>query len=163
MRKTEKIAVVGVLAAFGAILSYIESLLSFSVGIPGIKLGLANIAVLVALYLYGTKPALCVNVVRIIVVGLMFGNVFSILFSLAGAFVSFFVMVIFKKLDSFSVIGVSTVGGVAHNIGQLVVAMAVVDNYSVMYYVPPLLVAGMLTGIVIGFVGKLLLKYSLKK
>ncbi len=163
MSRTERIAIVGVLAAFGAILSYIEAVLSFSTGIPGMKIGLANIAVIVALYMYGTREALCVNVVRIIVVGLLFGNGFSVMFSLAGALVSFIAMVLVKKLDLFSVIGVSTVGGVAHNLGQVVVAMLVVDSYSVIYYVPALFIAGIITGVVIGFVGRLLLRYVPKR
>ncbi len=163
MSRTERIAIVGVLAAFGAILSYIEAILSFSTGIPGVKIGLANIAVIVALYMYGTREALGVNVVRIIVVGLLFGNGFSVMFSLAGALVSFLVMVLVKRLDLFSVIGVSTVGGVAHNLGQVAVAMLVVDSYSVIYYVPALFIAGIITGVVIGFVGRLLLRYVPKR
>lgn len=163
MKKTERIAVIGVLAAVGAILSYIESVLSFSLGIPGIKLGLANISVLIALYIYGALPALSVSLIRILVVGLMFGNVFSILFSMAGAMVSFIIMVLFKKIDKFSIIGVSAVGGIAHNLGQIAVALFVVDNYSVMYYLPPLYIAGIMTGIVIGTIARLSLKYMPKR
>lgn len=156
--KTKDVAVIGVLAAFGAILSYIEAILSFSTGIPGVKIGLANIAVVVALYMYGSKNAFMINIVRIIVVGLLFGNAFSMVFSAAGAIISFVVMVLFKKTNRFSILGVSTVGGVAHNIGQIMIAALVVDSYSVIYYMPALFIAGIITGVIIGIVSKLLIK-----
>lgn len=163
MNKTKEIAIIGVLAAFGAILSYIEAILSLSIGIPGVKLGLANIAVVVALYLYGNKSALLVNIVRIIIVGLLFGNVFSIMFSAAGAIVSFASMILLKRMNLFSALGVSTAGGVAHNIGQIIVASIVVDRYSIIYYMPALFIAGIITGVLIGFISKLLLKYIPRK
>lgn len=156
--KTKDVAVIGVLAAFGAILSYIEAILSFSTGIPGVKIGLANIAVVVALYMYGSKNAFMINIVRIIVVGLLFGNAFSMMFSVSGAIISFVVMVLFKKTNRFSILGVSTVGGVAHNIGQIMIAALVVDSYSVIYYMPALFIAGIITGVIIGFVSKMLIK-----
>ena len=156
--KTKDVAVIGVLAAFGAILSYIEAILSFSTGIPGVKIGLANIAVVVALYMYGSKNAFMINIVRIIVVGLLFGNAFSMVFSAAGAIISFVVMVLFKKTNRLSILGVSTVGGVAHNIGQIMIAALVVDSYSVIYYMPALFIAGIITGVIIGFVSKMLIK-----
>lgn len=156
--KTKDVTVIGVLAAFGAILSYIEAILSFSTGIPGVKIGLANIAVVVALYMYGSKNAFMINIVRIIVVGLLFGNAFSMVFSAAGAIISFVVMVLFKKTNRFSILGVSTVGGVAHNIGQIMIAALVVDSYSVIYYMPALFIAGIITGVIIGFVSKMLIK-----
>lgn len=156
--KTKDVAVIGVLAAFGAILSYIEAILSFSTGIPGVKIGLANIAVVVALYMYGSKNAFMINIVRIIVVGLLFGNAFSMVFSAVGAIFSFVVMVLFKKTNRFSILGVSTVGGVAHNIGQIMIAALVVDSYSVIYYMPALFIAGIITGVIIGFVSKMLIK-----
>ncbi len=156
--KTKDVAVIGVLAAFGAILSYIEAILSFTTGIPGVKIGLANIAVVVALYMYGSKNAFMINIVRIIVVGLLFGNAFSMVFSAAGAIISFVVMVLFKKTNRFSILGVSTVGGVAHNIGQIMIAALVVDSYSVIYYMPALFIAGIITGVIIGFVSKMLIK-----
>ena len=156
--KTKDVAVIGVLAAFGAILSYIEAILSFTTGIPGVKIGLANIAVVVALYMYGSKNAFMINIVRIIVVGLLFGNAFSMVFSAAGAIISFVVMVLFKKTNRFSILGVSTVGGVAHNIGQIMIAAIVVDSYSVIYYMPALFIAGIITGVMIGFVSKMLIK-----
>ena len=152
------IALLGVVVAFAAILSYIEILISFDIWIPGVKLGMANIAIIVVLYLYGPKEAIVVNIVRIIVVGLLFGNMFSILFSLAGAFISLIVMTFAKKTDLFTILGVSVAGGVAHNMGQMLVSALVVKSYSIIYYMPVLIVAGVITGVVIGIIGKTFLK-----
>ncbi len=155
----KSVALLGVIAAFAAILSYVEVLMSFSIWIPGAKLGFANIAIVIVLYLCGTKEAFFVNIVRIFIVGLLFGNMFSILFSLSGAFISLLFMSIAKRTGFFSIIGVSVIGGVTHNLGQILVAVFVVDSYSVIYYMPILIIAGILTGIFIGFVAGLLIKY----
>ena len=114
------------------------------------KLGLANLVIVAALYLIGGKEAFLVSVVRIFLSGFMFGNLFSILYSLAGAALSLTVMDLLKKHSGFSLIGISVAGGVTHNIGQLIVAMIVVSNTSLMVYAPALLVAGVLAGILIG-------------
>ena len=160
--KAQFVAIVGVMAAFAAILSYIETIIPFSIWIPGVKLGLANIAIVVILCLYGAREAFAVNIVRILVVGLLFGNMFSVSFSLAGALISFAVMVLAKKTDLFTIIGISVTGGVAHNLGQMIVASVVIETYSVVYYMPALMIAGVITGIIIGMVGKIILKYMTK-
>ncbi len=139
------------------LLSYIESLFPFFFGIPGMKLGLANLAVVIALYYYGWKEAVMVNTLRIILAGLLFGNLFSILFSLSGAAVSFLCMILAKKAG-FSIYGVSMAGGVFHNAGQLLCAMVIVRTPAVGYYAPVLLAAGLLTGLVIGVIGKEVLR-----
>ena len=156
---TKKIATLGVIAAFGAILSYIEAIISFGIFIPGVKLGLANLAVVIALYIYGYKDAIIINIVRIIVVGLIFGNLFSISFSIAGALISYIVMALLKRLDIFSPIGVSVAGGVAHNVGQLFIAALVIESYSVINYLPILIFAGIVCGLVIGIVSHMMIKY----
>lgn len=157
--KIKRIAVVGVISAFAIILGYVESLISLGFFIPGVKLGLANLAIVTVMYIYGNKAALTVNFIRILISGLLFGNVFSILFSLAGAIISFVVMAIIKKTDRFSVMGVSIAGGVSHNIGQIIIAAFVVETYSVVYYVPVLMVSGIITGMIIGLVSGILIKY----
>lgn len=138
-------------------LSYIESLFPFFFGVPGMKLGLANLAIVCALYLYGWREALMVNVLRIILAGLLFGNMFSILFSLGGAIVSFVCMMAAKRLG-LSLYGVSMAGGVFHNVGQLLIAAFLVQTVEVGYYAPFLLVAGLVTGLLIGAIGKELLR-----
>ena len=137
-----KTAYLGLFSAVAIILGYVESLIPVFAGIPGIKLGLANLAVLFILDRYSAKEAALVSVVRILVIGFMFGNLFSILYSMAGAALSLTVMNLLKKHSGFSLIGISVAGGVTHNIGQLIV------------YAPALLVAGVLAGILIGVLTK---------
>ena len=153
---SKKVPLLGMFVAFAVILSYVESCI-LVLGIPGIKIGLANLAFIIVLYLEGTKEAAVCNFVRILIVGFMFGNLFSIFFALAGATLSMIVMVIMKKTNKFSIMIVSMFGGFFHNIGQILVAMAVVENLKLIYYLPVLLVAGTVTGFVIGIVaGKIL-------
>ena len=153
---SKKVPLLGMFVAFAVILSYVESCI-LVLGIPGMKIGLANLAIIIVLYLEGTKEAAVCNFVRILIVGFMFGNLFSIFFALAGATLSMIVMVIMKKTNKFSIMIVSMFGGIFHNIGQILVAMAVVENLKLIYYLPVLLVAGTVTGFVIGIVaGKIL-------
>ena len=148
-KNTVRIAWFGVFTALALIFSYVETLIPFQIGIPGVKLGLANLIVVVALLL---------SVTRIVLSGFIFASLFSILYSLAGGLLSLAVMVILKKRGSFSVFGVSMAGGVFHNVGQLIVAMLVVETFSVAYYVPVLLIAGVITGFIIGVVANEMLK-----
>ena len=153
-----KVAIFGVFTALALIFSYVELLIPINFGIPGAKLGLANLMTVFVLYKMGIKEALILSVTRIILSGFMFGNLFGILYGLAGGLLSFAVMVLLKRLNCFSVIGVSIGGGTAHNIGQLLIAMIVVQTYQVGYYLPVLLVAGELTGFLIGLVTREVLK-----
>ncbi len=132
------------------ICSYVESLIPFYFGVPGVKLGLANLVVVLLLYAMGAKEALTVSVLRIVLAGFLFGNMFSIWYSLAGGLLSFFVMWLLKKCGKFGVLPISVSGGIFHNVGQLIVAAIVVENYNVFYYMPILLVAGLVTGALIG-------------
>ncbi len=140
----------GVFTALALIFSYIETLIPFSFGIPGVKLGLANLIIVTALYKMDIREVYLLSITRVILSGFIFGNYFSILYSLAGGLLSLTVMALLKKRNAFSVIGVSVAGGVFHNIGQLAVAAVVVETFSVSYYLPPLLIAGIATGLVIG-------------
>ncbi|MBS6196589.1 MAG: Gx transporter family protein [Clostridiales bacterium] len=140
------------------ILGYVESLFPVFAGVPGMKLGLPNLAIVLVLYLYSWKEALAVSVVRILGIGFLFGNAFSIAFSLAGAIVSLLVMEIARKYLKFSCTGVSMLGGVAHNAGQILVAMAVVENIRVGYYFSILAVTGLVTGILIGILSAELIR-----
>ncbi len=152
--KTRKIAYLGVFLALALILSYVESLIPFYFGIPGAKLGLTNLIVVVMLYCTGTKEAFGVSVTRILLAGFLFGNLFSILYSLAGGIFSFLVMMLLKKTGKFHVVSVSVAGGISHNIGQLAAAAFVVKTYDIFYYMPFLLVAGVATGFVIGILAQ---------
>ena len=152
--KTRKIAYLGVFLALALILSYVESLIPFYFGIPGVKLGLTNLIVVVMLYCTGTKEAFGVSVARILLAGVLFGNLFSILYSLAGGVLSFIVMCLLKKTGRFHVISVSVTGGISHNLGQLIAAAFVVETYDIFYYMPFLLIAGVATGFVIGMLAQ---------
>lgn len=152
--KTRKIAYLGVFLALALILSYVESLIPFYLGIPGVKLGLTNLIVVVMLYCTGTKEAFGVSVARILLAGFLFGNLFSILYSLAGGVLSFIVMCLLKKTGRFHVISVSVTGGISHNLGQLIAAAFVVETYDILYYMPFLLIAGVATGFVIGMLAQ---------
>lgn len=161
MKRTAKL---GFLLALALILSYVESLIPFTFGIPGIKLGLPNLIVLLLLYggktsMTGARDALLVNCLRIVLSGFLFGSLFAILYAMAGAVFSFTAMVIAKRCRCFSMAGVSVLGGVFHNVGQTVVAILVVETYAVLYYLPVLIVAGVVTGAVLGILGMELLPY----
>lgn len=146
-----KTAYLGIFSALAIIFGYVETLIPVFAGIPGIKLGLANLAVLFILMKYTWREAIVVSVIRILVIGFMFGNMFSIVYSLAGAALSLTVMTLLKKYADFSIMGVSVAGGVSHNIGQLIIAMCIVENTSLVYYGPVLMVSGVVTGLMIGW------------
>ena len=150
----KKLPYMGVLLALALICSYVEVLIPFSIGIPGIKLGLANIVIVFALYMMGAKDAYLLSIARILISGFMFGNVMAIAYSLAGGMLSLTVMTFLKKTNLLSSISVSIAGGIAHNIGQIVIATFIVSNYSVMYYMPVLMIAGFITGALIGIVAQ---------
>ena len=155
---TKKTAQLGVYIALAMILSYVESLIPFSFGVPGIKLGLTNVVTVIMMYTYGIPGALGVAVLRAVLSGFMFGNAFSIIYSVAGCVLSFIFMYILKKTNHFAIISVSAVGDVMHNVGQLIVAANVVKTYSVIYYAPVLIIAGVFTGIIIGIVSDEIVK-----
>lgn len=148
----------GMFTALALIFSYIETLIPIAIGIPGVKLGLANLVIVIALYKIPLKEVYLLSVVRVLLAGLLFGNYFSIIYSLAGGILSLTVMAFFKRWQDFSVMGISIAGGVFHNIGQLIIAMIVVETFSISYYIPVLLVAGVVTGLVIGIISDHMLK-----
>lgn len=159
----KKTVTLGFFLALALILAYVESLIPFSFGIPGIKLGLPNLIVVLLLYGNGgtqtNRDALLVNGLRIVLSGFLFSNLYTILYALAGAVCSFAAMLLGRRLKCFSVIGVSVLGGVFHNIGQIIVAMLVVETVYVGYYIPFLIVAGTVTGAVLGFIAMELTPY----
>lgn len=146
------------MAAMALIFSYVEVLIPFTIGIPGIKLGIANIVVIIALYYLNAKYALTINIVRVLIAGLLFNGLFGALYSLAGALVSFVVMVLLKKTNIFSVVGISMAGGVAHNLGQILVAAVLVANIKIFIYFPVLIISGVITGAIIGILAGLILR-----
>lgn len=154
-----KVAQLGLLLGVALILSYVESLFPFAFGVPGMKLGLPNLAIVLTLYLFGWKDALIVNIARILVSGFLFGSLFGILFSLSGALISFLFMVIAKKTTLFSIKGTSVCGGVMHNVGQMFVAVFIVSTSGILYYLPVLMIAGAVTGFVNGVIAEAVLPH----
>lgn len=152
------IAYYGSMLGLAIICGYVEMLIPFDFGIPGIKLGLANIVALVLLYKNGFLPALAVNVSRVLLIGILFGNAMSVFYSLAGGVLSLIVMYLVKKIPYFSTVGVSVAGAAAHNIGQLAAALVVIGMKAVMFYLPFLLIAAVITGFLIGLGGGYLIK-----
>lgn len=150
------VALYGMFVSVALVMSYIESLIPINPPVPGIKLGLANIVIIWVLYSMGIKPAAIISVLRVLLAGFLFGNLYSIIFSMAGAVFSLAVMFFLKKVRFFTVIGVSIAGGVAHNLAQTVVAMIVLENVWMTSYFPALLVSGVVSGIAIGILGGIL-------
>ena len=151
------VALMAMMIALAMIFSYVETMIPINFGIPGVKLGLANLVIVAAIYLFGGKQAFLISIVRIFLSGFMFGNLASIMYSLAGGLLSLAVMLLLKKKDKLSILTVSVMGGICHNIGQLIVAMLVVENLKLIFYVPVLLISGFLTGLLIGIVCRVIL------
>lgn len=150
--KTKRLATAAILATLALIFSYVESLVPLSFSLPGVKLGIANLVILVALYKLDFRYALAINVVRILVSGLLFSGLFGIIYSMAGGILSLIVMWALKKTNLFSIVGVSMAGGVAHNIGQLLVASIIVSDLKMFIYMPVLMFSGLASGIILGYV-----------
>ncbi len=145
------------LAALALILAYVEALLPFNFGIPGVKLGLPNLVVLTALYTVGTGCAFFVNIVRIILSGMLFGGFSAMLYSLAGGLLSFAVMLLLIRTGLFSPVGVSMAGGAAHNFGQVTAAALISGTPAIYFYFPVLLITGTIAGITMGFIASLII------
>ena len=144
--------------ALAMILSFVESQIPAFVAIPGVKVGLANIAVVFALYRFGWKEAVGSSLLRVLLVSLLFGSFASLFYSLAGAVLSLLGMIAMKKSGWFSAVAVSVAGGVLHNIGQIAMACLLLETAAIKYYLPFLILSGTLAGIVIGLLAAILVK-----
>lgn len=144
------IAHLGFLSTLAMIFSYVESCIPFPLWIPGFKLGLANLVILLTLYLWNERSAILVSFVRILLMALLFGNLYSFAFSLAGGTLSISAMILAKKTKAFSIAGVSIVGGTFHNLGQFFTALFLMNNINIIYYLPALLIIGAVLGLLLG-------------
>ena len=147
-----KMAILALFIALAILMGYVESLLPLNFGIPGIKIGLCNIVILSVLLQYSWKEALMVSIARILVIGFLFGNLFSILYSLSGAVLSIAVMSLLLRSRRFGLLGISAAGGCMHNIGQLLTAKAVLPGLPLLWYTPVLILAGLATGALVAIV-----------
>ena len=155
---SKKAALYGLFLALALVASWLERLIPVSPGIPGVKMGLANLVTMVLLYTAGLQAAFTVTCARILLSGLLFGNAFSMAYSFAGAILSMAVMILLRKTGLFSVTGVSIAGGVFHNVGQILVAMAVLGMSALLYYLPFLIIAGLIAGTLIGLLSGILIR-----
>ena len=156
--KTKKVAFYGLFLALALVASYLERLIPINLGIPGVKMGLANIVTMVMLYCVGWKAAVLISLVRILLSGILFGSGFAMVYSAAGAALSILVMILLKKTDFFGCLGVSVAGGVFHNVGQILGAFAVLETTSLGYYLPVLIISGLAAGILVGILSGWLIK-----
>lgn len=154
--KTKKIAVLALAIALAMILSFVESQIPAFVAIPGVKIGLANIAVVFVLYKLGWKEAVLISLVRVFMVSVLFGTAVSLFYSVAGAVLSLTGMVLLKKTGLFSTVAVSVTGGVLHNVGQILMACLLLETNVIVYYLPFLILSGVIAGVVIGVVSAIM-------
>lgn len=156
--RTARLTTLALTISFAMILSYIESRIPAFVAIPGIKVGLANIAVIFTLYRFGVKEAITVSLIRVFLVSFLFGSIASMFYSISGAVLSLTAMILLKKLTPLTEVAISVVGGVMHNIGQIIAASIMLSTNVVVYYLPFLLVSGTIAGIVVGIASAILVK-----
>jgi len=156
--KSKQLARYALLVALAMVLSWLESMVPVSAAVPGVKLGLTNLVVIFALYRMGVRDAAVISLIRVALVSMTFGNAYSFAYSLAGAALSLAVMTALKKTGKFSELGVSVAGGVCHNVGQVLVAMAVLETAGLAWYLPVLLFSGTVAGVCIGAVGAIITK-----
>lgn len=156
--KTKKLAVMALAIALAMVLSFVESQIPALVAIPGVKVGLANLAVVFVLYKLGWKEAVLISLIRVGLISLLFGNFASLFYSLAGAVLSLTGMILLMRIKSLSTVAVSISGGVLHNVGQIAMACILLETNVVKYYLPFLIVSGTVAGIVIGIVSAILIK-----
>ena len=156
--KTKKVAVMAMAIALAMILSFVESQVPALVTVPGVKLGLANIAVVFALYKLGWKEAVLISLIRVFLVSLLFGNMASLFYSIAGAVLSLTGMILLRRIKAMSTVAVSVAGGVLHNVGQIAMACILLETNVIKYYLPFLILSGTVTGVVIGLLAAIMIK-----
>ena len=158
INRSHALSLLALTVSAAMILSFVESQLPAFVPIPGIKIGLANIAVILALYEFGVIKASCVSLIRVFLVALLFGNITGMIYGLFGAVSSLMLMSLLKKCTPLSCIGVSVAGAVAHNMGQILAAWLLIGNEKILLYLPVLVISGTISGIAIGFASGILIK-----
>ena len=156
--KARKLVTEAMLCGLALILSYVESLFPLAVSIPGIKMGLPNLVIVFALYRMGAGSALRISLVRVVLVALLFGNLYSFLYSAAGALLSLGLMTLLKKVGILHTAGVSVAGAVMHNTAQIGVAVLILETSEIIYYLPALIISAVITGILIGLVSAILIE-----
>ena len=160
--KTKQITQLGMLLSISLVLGYLESLLPVMAAVPGVKIGLANIVTMLVLYRYGGRQAFFIMLLRVTMAGFLYSGVTGILYGLMGGVCCLIVMALLKRCPLFSILGVSMAGAVSHNAGQIIAAVLVMENAAIFYYLPILCISGILSGLLIGYLSHLLIKWHLK-
>ena len=155
---TGKIAKTGMLLAISLVLSYLEMLLPVTIAVPGVKIGLANIITMFLLYRTDLKSTFMFVCVRVVLAGILFSGISGIIYSLAGGMACVLVMSVLKRFSFFYVLGVSVAGAIAHNVGQIVVAVIVMENIHIAYYLPFLCISGVISGLLVGYLAFVIMK-----
>ena len=158
MTKTKHLALYGMLSALALVLGYVEAMIPAFFAVPGMKLGLTNLVVLVALYRMDARSAVCINVIRIVLTSILFGTAVSLLYSLAGGLLSGAGMIALKQTGKFQSITISVLGGILHNVGQILVAMIIMQTTALAWYLLVLGISGLAAGAVIGLLGSWMLE-----
>ncbi len=153
---SKKTSLYGMLLALAMILSYVEAIIPINIGVPGVKLGLPNIVTVIGLYSIGPVPTLIISALRILLVSILFGNTMTLAYSVSGFVLSLVTMVLLMKIGGFQRTVISVTGGVMHNVGQLIAAILLLHSEVLLYYLPVLMVAGVVAGAVIGLVSGLI-------
>ena len=154
---SNKIAIIGMLTALAMVLGYVETLIPINLGVPGMKLGLANLIVIIAFYLFDVKMGVVVSLLRIVLIAMTFGSISMMFYSISGAALSLICMILVTQIKSFSMVGISIIGGIMHNIGQIICASLVVRTNGVFTYLPVLMIAGVVSGMLIGIAASLVI------
>ncbi len=156
--KTNKLALLSMILSMALILAYIDSIIPYNFVIPGIKMGLCNIAIVFGLYKLGIKEAILISLTRVFVMTILFSSGVTFIYSIAGAVLSLLVMCILKRFNVFDEYGVSIAGALAHNIGQLLAAIFILQTNTIVYYLPYLLLSGLISGLIIGILSAIMIK-----
>lgn len=160
--KTKQITQLGMLLSISLVLGYLESLLPVMAAVPGVKIGLANIVTMLVLYRYGGKQAFFIMLLRVTMAGFLYSGVTGILYGLMGGVCCLIVMALLKRCPLFSILGVSMAGAISHNAGQIIAAVLVMENAAIFYYLPILCISGVLSGLLVGYLSHLLIKWHFK-
>lgn len=161
-KSIKKIAILAIFITLALVLSYVDSLIPLAIVVPGIKIGLANVVIILSLYTIGEKETIFISGIRVILSSLLFGTLVTFLYSMTGAILSFIVMVLLKKKTNLASITISIIGAVSHNLGQIIMAILIMNTKEIIYYLPILIITGVISGTLIGIFANLLIQFTKK-
>lgn len=158
----KKIAIIAIFITLALVLSYVDSLIPLAIMVPGIKIGLANIVIILSLYMIGEKETILISTIRVILSSLLFGTILTFAYSMTGAILSLIIMIILKKKTTLATMTISIIGAVSHNIGQIIMAVMIMSTKEIIYYLPILMITGVISGTIIGILASLLILFTKK-